>query len=117
MAGSGISNQNLSVLTGITALAGGANSASTPVLTGKINVVSVCATAADSAALPAAQSQGTEVVIRNNGAAACAVFPNTGGTINGGSANASVSVTNAKGATFFQVGTDGLTWVTAALAA
>lgn len=117
MAGTGVMSVNLEVKTGITALAGGANSASTPVLTGRINVVSVCATAADSTALPAGQPQGTEVIIRNSGAAACAVFPNTGATINGGSANASVSVTNAKGAIFYQVGTDGLTWVTGALAA
>jgi hypothetical protein len=57
------------------------------------------------------------VFVRNSGAAASAVFPNTGATINGGAANASVSVTNAKGAIFIQVGTTGLTWVTAALAA
>ena len=117
MAGSGLLQQNISVALGITALAGGANSASTPVLTGKVNVVSVCATIADSVKLPASATINTEVVIRNNGAAACSVFPNTGGAINGGTVDASVSVTNAKGAIFFCVSTDGLTWVTAALAA
>jgi YD repeat-containing protein len=40
-------------------------------------------------------------MIRNSGAAACAVFPNTGATINGGTATSgSVSVTNAKGETY-----------------
>lgn len=117
MAGSGIQMQNNSVVTGITALAGGANSASTPVLTGRVNVVATCATNADSAILPAGQPQQTEVIVRNNGAATLAVFPNTGATINGGSANASVSIATAKGAAFYQVGTDGLTWVTSALSA
>ena len=117
MASSGIQVQNNTVTTGLTAFAtGGATSAT--LLSGRINVVATCATAADSAILPASQSQGAEVIIRNNGAAACAVFPNTGATINGGTATSgSVSVTNAKGAIFYQVGTDGLTWVTGALAA
>ena len=117
MASSGIQVQNNTATTGLTAFAtGGATSAT--LLTGRINVVSTCATAADSVILAAGQSQGSEVIVRNSGAAACAVFPNTGATINGGTATAgSVSVTNAKGAIFYQVGTDGLTWVTGALAA
>ena len=102
---------------GITALAGGGASASTPVL-GAFNVIGTCATAADSTILPAGLPQGSVVFVRNNGAAACAVFPNTGASINGGTVTTgSVSVTNAKGAIFYQVGTDGLTWATAALAA
>jgi hypothetical protein len=117
MASSGIQLQNTTVATGLTALAGGGATGAT-LLTGNINVVATCATSADSAILPASQPQGTELVVRNSGAAACAVFPNTGATINGGTVTSgSVSVTNAKGAIFYQVGTDGLTWVTGALAA
>ena len=104
---------------GLTALAGGGvGTLSTAVKLSTFSVIGTCATAADSAILPDGASQGTLVFVRNNGAAACAVFPNTGATINGGTATTgSVSVTNAKGAIFYQVGTDGLAWATAALAA
>ena len=117
MASSGLTLDVGGYSTGLTALAGGGATGAT-LLTGNINVVATCATSADSAILLASQPQGTELVVRNNGAAACAVFPNTGATINGGTVTSgSVSVTNAKGAIFYQVGTDGLTWVTGALAA
>ena len=105
------------VSTGMVALAGGGSSASTPLL-GAVSVIATCATAADSVILPAGIPQGAVLYVRNNGAAAAAVFPNTGASINGGTVTSgSVSVTNAKGAIFVQVGTDGLTWITAALAA
>lgn len=86
----------------ITAHAGGGQG-SAVALTGQINRISVCATAGDSVALPTTALVsanpagpsgvgGLDVVVINSGAASLAVFPNTGDTINGGSANASVSI-------------------------
>jgi hypothetical protein len=95
-------------LSGVTALAGGANSASTPQLTSVVNVISTCATSADSVRIPVGEA-GDEVWIRNAGAAPCAVFPQTGGAFNGGSADAKFTVTNAKVAHFKNVG--GNDWV------
>ena len=96
--------------TGITAYAGG-GAANATQLTAGVNVVSTCATTADSVKLPLVGSVGSCVVVRNGGAAPCAVFPPTGGTVNGGSANAAFSVTNAKTAEFICVSAEGLTWV------
>lgn len=96
-----------SVVTGLTALAAGGQAGATP-LTGTVNVVAVCATSADSCMLPVGDA-GDEIVVRNNGAAPCAVFPQVGGAINGGSANAAFTVTNAKAARFTCLG--GLNWV------
>jgi len=89
-----------SVLSGITALAGGANSASTPQLPQRaVIVISTCATSADSVRMPVGEA-GDECIIRNAGAAPCAVFPQAGGAFKGGSADASFTVTNAKTALF-----------------
>lgn len=97
---------NTSSTAAFTALAGGANSASTPTLTAATyTTITVCATGADSARLPVAEV-GDEFFVANKGAAACAIFPQTGGTINGGSANASVSLTNAKMGFFKNIGGD-----------
>ncbi len=79
-----------SLTTSITAFATGGQGSATA-LTSDFNIVTVCATAGDSVVLVAAASGRTQTVF-NNGAAALAVFPNTGDTINGGSANASVTV-------------------------
>lgn len=109
--------RSLSIKTPLVALAGGANSAATPTLDGDINVISTAATAADSVRLPTAQSPGSTVVVRNNGAASANVFPPAGGTINGAAADAAVAVANGKTTVFYQIGTGaamGLTWVTAA---
>lgn len=69
----------LSTQGGITALAGGGKLATTPKLTYGYNRISVCATAADSACLPAWQ-RGAVVVLVNDGAAACQVFGQFGST-------------------------------------
>lgn len=79
-----------SLTTSITAFAGGGQ-ASAVQLTSDFNIVTVCATAADSVKLVAAASGRTQVVF-NNGVAALAVFPGTGDTINGAAADASVTV-------------------------
>lgn len=52
-------------------------------LTDYINEISTCATAGDSVTLPAAVA-GSEVVIINNGIAACDVFPASSDILNGG---------------------------------
>lgn len=95
---------------GITAYAGGGAASATQLTTG-VNIVGTCATTADSVKLPLVGAIGSTIVVRNNGAAACAVFPPTGGAINGGSADAAFSVTNAKTGTFVCASADGLTWV------
>ena len=95
-------------MSGVTALAGGANSASTPQLTSVVNVVSTCATAGDSVRIPVGEL-GDEVFIRNNGAASCNVFPQSGGAFNGGSADAAFAVGAAKTAHFKNIG--GNNWV------
>lgn len=97
--------------TGVTALAGGANSASTPIMSSGVNVVSVCASAGDSVVLPANMPQGARVSVYNIAAATCDVFPNAGATINAAAANAELGIATLTGATFVQVGTTGLTWV------
>jgi hypothetical protein len=107
-------SRSLSVKSGITALAGGANSAATPVLDGDINIIAVAATAADSVRLPANQPKGSSLVVRNNGAASANVFPNTGATINGGAADAAGAVASAKSSIAYQVADNGLTWITVA---
>lgn len=75
-------------ITGLTAFAGGGQSSATALVTG-FNEIAVCATAGDSVKLPTAVA-GIRVTVFNDGAAPAAVFPATSGTINDGSANASV---------------------------
>jgi len=112
MASSGIVLEIGGYSTGLTALAGGANpSAAANILSSGVNVVSVCATAGDSMKLPASMAQGAKVRVYNTSAATLDVFPNTGATINGGSVDSEKGVATLTGATFVQVGTDGLTWV------
>ena len=78
-----------------------------------INVVTVCATTGDSVILPAGQPRGAKILVVNNVATVTVdVYPNTGGTINGGTATTGQrGVATQTGATFTQVGTDGLTWI------
>ena len=77
-------------VTGLTAYAGGGQTSATA-MTARDNNFTTVATAADSAKLPTARA-GLTVIVRNNGAAALAVFPASGGAINGGSTNASVTL-------------------------
>lgn len=113
MVSSGIQTSG-GVRTGITALAG----AGTPALAANtldygVNVVSVVASSGDGVILPAGVPQGGRVKVFNTAATNTTdVFPNTGGTINAGTATTGqVGVATLTGATFIQVGTDGLTWV------
>lgn len=79
-----------SLVTGITAYAGGGQANATA-LTGRWNNVTTVATAADSVKLPSATA-GLTVTVRNGAANALAVFPDTGDAINALSANASITV-------------------------
>lgn len=81
---------NYSSATGITAFAGGGQASATQLTEEHSNVTTV-ATAADSVKLPTAEA-GILLVVENNGANSMDVFPATGGTINGGAANAAIKV-------------------------
>lgn len=80
----------------ITAHAGGGQATAVP-LVKRWNRISVCATAADSVALPPA-IPGAEVFVVNDGAAAAQVFGFNGGTdtIDGVAGATGVALTNAK---------------------
>ncbi len=79
-----------SLATGLSAFAGGGQGSATA-LTKDYNIVATVATAADSVKLPTAVV-GRVVTIKNTAANAMDVYPFSGDAINGGSANASISV-------------------------
>lgn len=106
--------KDMYVVVGLTALAGGANSASTTVLAGDVNVLATVATAGDSGKLIAGCATGASIKVRNNGAASANVFPPTGGTIDGAAVDTAKAVAAAKAMEFLCVGGNGLTWVTLA---
>jgi len=113
MASSGIATTG-PVRTAITALAGsGTPALAANTLSYGVNVVSVVASSGDGVILPAGVPQGGKVKVFNTAATnTCDVFPNTGATINGGTATTGqVGIATLTGATFVQVGATGLTWV------
>lgn len=79
----------------ITALAGGALSASTPVLTLGSNEVTTVASSGDSVVLPKAVP-GSVIFLVNAGANALQLFANGSDTINGTAGATGISVANAK---------------------
>ena len=87
---------------GITALAGGALSASTPVLTLGANTVTTVASGADSVVLPSAVA-GSVVFVANAGASAMQVFGKGSDTINGTAGATGISVANNKRILFVAV--------------
>lgn len=93
-------NMNL----GVTALSGGASSASTPVLSGFYNRISVTATSLDSVILPtpanAPGAPGTWLLVSNGGAQTLKVLPDSPAVIN--AAAASVVMTTGTSCTFFR---------------
>lgn len=92
------------VVTGISAA--GTASAGATALTGVHNVL---ATVASGAGVRMMQPQpGAMVTVMNRGSNPCLVYPYTGGSINGGSADAAVTLTNAKGAML--IGTTTTDW-------
>lgn len=78
-------------------------------LTGAWNIVTT-AVGETGVRLPASYPAYTPLVVRVTSSTAGLVFPPTGGTINGGSANASLSVAQNKPC-ILMVADDGLTWV------
>lgn len=97
-----------SVVVGITAKAGGTQAGTQ--LTAQNNVISVCATAADSVVLPTTAPVGTPVFVRNDGAKNAQVFAVTPGTINAVATGTGVSLTAGASATYRLVAAD--TWNT-----
>lgn len=85
-----LTDNDYSVTTGITAHAGGGQG-SAVALVSEYNNVTVCATAGDSVLLLPALI-GRRQIVKNNGAKPLAVFPSGSGTIDGGSASASVTI-------------------------
>jgi hypothetical protein len=99
------------VTTGLTAGAT-QTAAGATALTGALNTVTVVAADNDGVILPAGRGVGDVVVVANLDAAQdIKVYPNTGGAINGGSANAALVVGQQQVAQFVQIGTDGLSWL------
>lgn len=87
----------------ITATAGGGQANAVQLSAAKSRV-SVCATNADSVKLPKASlNAGGQMLVINDGAADLAVFPFTGDLIDGGAANASVTLTAGRRAFFWTV--------------
>ena len=81
-------------------------------LTGAFNTVTAVAADNDGVILPAGRGQGDIVVVANLDAAQdIKVYPSTGGSINGGSANAAWVVGQQQVVQFVQIGTDGLSWL------
>lgn len=78
-------------------------------LPGAFNVVTT-AVGQTAVVLPASYPAYTPLIVRVTSATAGLLFPPTGGTINGGSANASVSCAQNK-PVICMVADDGLTWV------
>lgn len=97
-----------SITASITAFAGGGQGSAVQ-LTSTVNNITTVATAGDSVKLPEAIA-GLVVIVQNNGANAADVFPATGETINGGSANAAVSLP--AGARMEFIGTTTTNWTT-----
>lgn len=95
---------NYSVSTAVTAQAGGGQALATP-LVSQYNLVTVVASAGDSVLLPTltVNRVGMQVVVRNNAANACDVFPAVGQSINALAANAAFSVAAGTTVTFMAI--------------
>ena len=59
-----------------------------------INIVATVASAGDSLTLPLQVPPGAQVTVKNQAANSMDLFPGLAGTINGGTANAALAVTN-----------------------
>jgi hypothetical protein len=102
-------------------VAGGIVAGSTHTLAGatplgsQTNIVATVAVSGDGVALPAATAAivGTAIVAFNQGASPAAVWPQAADKIDGGSAGAAVTLTNAKRCAYYCVAIN--TWVSAQL--
>lgn len=89
------------IVTGITAGTTQTQAGAT-LLTGSFNRVDTCANVDDGVKLPDAVA-GRMVVIRNEGAQACKVYPNTGDFLDGGAVNVGRAMAADKGEIFFAI--------------
>jgi len=96
-----------SVATGLTAA--GSATGDALVLTSFWNVVTTTAASTGVRLGSGLDAAGAFVYIRNGGANTLSIYPNTGGTINGGSANAAITLATTKAVLLFR--TAALTWV------
>ncbi len=85
-----IVSNNFSTQDGITALAGGALTGSTPQLASHFNLVATVASSGDSVVLPPAL-RGTSLVVRNSGANTTLVYAQGSDTIDGTAGSSGVS--------------------------
>lgn len=84
--------ENYSISTPIVAHAGGGQGSATPIIS-EINIVTTVAALGDSVLLPASGTPGAyRMTVINTGAKALAVYPQTGGAIDGLAANAAVYI-------------------------
>ncbi len=94
----------------VTAFAGGGQGSATPITTTN-TVVATCATSGDSVLLPT-PVVGQYCTVVNRGAATCAVYPQSGSTINGQAADQSVNIASGASTTF--LATSATAWVSSA---
>lgn len=108
----GNTTSQLTVLDSVTASATQTQAGATA-LTKQLNRITTCATTSDAVKLPTA-TEGLYVIVRNDGANAVAVWPNTSDAIDGGAVDAVDSNTLAAGAARTYTALDSTNWVTTA---
>lgn len=94
---------NGSVVTGITAGTTQTQAGATA-LTGTVNVVGTVAVANDGVILPVVE-KGDNIFVRNGGANTVKIYPPVGGAVNGGTANAAVTLAAGASTTFYYTST------------
>jgi hypothetical protein len=94
-----LNQSGAAIITGLTAT--GTNQATALNLANRSSLQEITTVAASTGViLPVPRTPGTSITIANQGASTLAVFPQVGGTIDGGSANASISLAAGKSSTF-----------------
>lgn len=101
-----VSRLGVGAINNITAFATGGQTSATKLAEGT-NIIGTCATAGDSVKLPLIAFMGEQITVKNGGATAADVFPNTSGTIDGGSADAAVRIQPGQLVTFISTTTTG----------
>lgn len=78
----------------------GTTQSGAPLLVGAVNILTTAASQT-AALLPTSHPLGSPIIVRVNTATTAVIFPPVGGSINGGSANASFSVAQNKPTVFY----------------
>ncbi len=94
----------------VTVIAAGSAGISATVLKKAQNFVNMTATGADGLRLPADAPLNKPYVVWNGSGSTGLVYPNTGGTLNGGTIDAGLSMTTLKQAIFIRYSTLGWTY-------